>query len=198
VQYQAMDAWTWEHMALTRARVIAGDKTLARGVDSAIHATLTQPREAAKIAADVRDMRARVAATKGSDDVWDLKQVRGGLVDLEFIVQYLQLVHANSHPEVLHNNIRVAISRLADAAILSPKTAETLSQAAQLYGNLTQILRLCLSEPFEPISAPDGLKHLLASAANLPDFLTLTRQLTEAQSAVFGLFDELVPSPATD
>ena len=59
-----------------------------------MRASLVWPRDRAKIAADVRDMRARIAKEKGTEDIWDLKQVRGGLVDVEFIAQYLQLVHA--------------------------------------------------------------------------------------------------------
>ena len=85
-------------MALTRARAIAGPSGLRARVDEAVRASLVFPRDKAKIAADVIDMRERIAKEKGTDDIWDLKQVRGGLVDVEFIAQYLQLVHARSQP----------------------------------------------------------------------------------------------------
>ena len=98
VDYQTSEAWTWEHMALTRARAVCGPPELRAQVEAAIRTSLVRPRDRAKIAADVRDMRARIAEEKGTDDIWDLKQVRGGLVDLEFIAQYLQLVHAAAHP----------------------------------------------------------------------------------------------------
>jgi glutamate-ammonia-ligase adenylyltransferase len=101
VDYQIREAWTWEHLALTRARVVSADPELTAKVEAAIHATLVLARDRAKIAADVREMRARIAADKGTDNIWNLKQVRGGLVDLEFIAQYLQLVSASAHPEVL-------------------------------------------------------------------------------------------------
>ena len=88
VHYQASEAWTWEHMALTRARVISGPPALRAAVETAIRDVLVKPRDRAKTAADVRDMRARIEKEKGTRDPWELKQVRGGLVDLEFIAQY--------------------------------------------------------------------------------------------------------------
>ena len=94
VHYQASEAWTWEHLALTRARVLAGAPRLKVVVEAAIANILKRRRDRAKVAEDVRSMRARIEREKGSKDVWDLKQVRGGQVDLEFIAQYLQLVHA--------------------------------------------------------------------------------------------------------
>ncbi len=118
VDYQTTTAWTWEHMALTRARVIAGPAVLRAQVDAAMRASLVWPRDRAKIAADVLAMRERIAKEKGTDDIWDLKQVRGGLVDVEFIAQYLQLVHAGTHPEVLDQNTIEAYRKLRDAGLL--------------------------------------------------------------------------------
>ncbi len=95
IEYQTTEAWTWEHLALTpRARVLLGAAgACGRAVEAAIRETLGCARaRRAKIAADVLDMRERIAAEKGTENIWDLKQVRGGLVDLEFIAQYLQLV----------------------------------------------------------------------------------------------------------
>ena len=97
--YQANEAWTWEHMALTRARVIAGSRDLGaarRGRDPRRPDRPPRPRR--KSAADIRDMRERIEAEKATTDIWDLKQVRGGLVDLEFIAQHLQLVFAHGSP----------------------------------------------------------------------------------------------------
>ena len=113
------DAWTWEHLALTRARVVSGPPALRAAVEQAIRGALTRQRDAAKTAADVRDMRALIEKEKGTGDIWELKQVRGGLVDLEFIAQYLQLVHAHAHPEVLSTNTVDALVNLERAGLLS-------------------------------------------------------------------------------
>jgi [glutamine synthetase] adenylyltransferase / [glutamine synthetase]-adenylyl-L-tyrosine phosphorylase len=192
VAYQAADAWTWEHLALTRARVISGPPWLRSAVERAIGAVLTTPRERVKIAADVRDMRERIAREKGSSDVWDLKQVRGGLVDLEFIAQFLQLVNAATHPQILNQNTLVALANLNHAGLLPPQAADTLLSAALLLNNLTQVLRLCLDGPFEPSKAPDGLKSLLARSGEAPDFARLEADLAFQEASVATLFERLV------
>ncbi len=192
VHYQATNAWTWEHMALTRARAISGTPELRARVEAAIRDVLLRPRDLQKLAADVRDMRRRIEQEKGTEDIWDLKQVRGGLVDLEFITQYLQLVHAPSHPEILDQNTVQALRKLAEAGLLPPAHADVLIPAARLVNNLTQVLRLCLEGPFNPETAPDGLKDLLARAGEVPDFTRLEGALRATLAEVAGLFDIIV------
>jgi glutamate-ammonia-ligase adenylyltransferase len=192
IHYQAHEAWTWEHMALTRARVVSGSPTLAAKVAGTIRDVLVRPRSRSRTAEDVRAMRARIAREKGTQDPWELKQVRGGLVDLEFIVQYLQLCNAAGHPEILEQNTFAALTKLAAARLIPPQAAERLLAAARLLHNLTQILRLCLDGPFDPLKAPEGLKSLLARAGDAPDFARLQADLLAEEAAVAGLFEELV------
>jgi glutamate-ammonia-ligase adenylyltransferase len=191
-EYQSTEAWTWEHLALTRARVIAGPAALRAEVEAAIRDTLVRPRDRAAIAKDVRDMRDRIAAEKGTDNIWNLKQVRGGLVDLEFIAQHLQLVSAAANPAVLDQNTLAAFGKLEAAGVVEAADADTLRGATRLIHNLTQILRLCLDGPFDPASAPSGLKSLLARAGDAPDLPSLEGQLRETLDAVHGLFSRLV------
>ena len=192
VAYQRSDAWTWEHMALTRARVVSGPPALRAKVEAAIRDVLVGRRDRSRIAGDVRDMRALVAKEKGTDDIWELKQVRGGLVDIEFIAQFLQLVTAAAHPEVLSATTVEALKRLASTGALPADAAERLIPAARLVHDLTQVLRLCLDGPFDPAKAPDGLKALLARAGEMPDFATLEAALRAALADVAALFDRLV------
>jgi glutamate-ammonia-ligase adenylyltransferase len=190
--YQEHDAWTWEHMALTRARVISGPDALRDQVVDAIRRTLVRPRDRAKLVADVRDMRERIAKEKGTTDIWELKQVRGGLVDIEFIAQFLQLAHAHDHPEVLDQNTIGALKKLAAVGLLAPPHADILIPAAILVHNLTEVLRLCLDGPFDPEKAPDGLRVMLTRAGDAPDFVRLQAALTATLSEVAALFDEIV------
>ena len=192
VDYQASSAWTWEHLALTRARAISGPPQLRAAVGKAIQDVLVRPRERAKIAADVRDMRARIEKEKGTKDIWDLKQVRGGLVDIEFITQFLVLVSAAAHPEVVEQNTLEALKRLAAAGALSPAAADVLVPAAGLINNLTQVLRLTIDGAFVPEKAPDGLKGLLARAGEAPDFAHVAAALTTTLGETAELFDSLV------
>ena len=190
--YQKGSAWTWEHLALTRARVVTGPASLRRQINATIAEVLGKPRDRASVAVDVRAMRAKIADKKGNAEDWDLKQVRGGLIDLEFIAQFLQIVDAGEHPEVLDQNTELALSKLAAAGVLSPSDAEILVPAARLYHTLTQVLRLCLDKPFVAEEAPRALKDLLARAAEMPDFATLEACLKDTLVAVHEAFERIV------
>jgi glutamate-ammonia-ligase adenylyltransferase len=192
VHYQTSEAWTWEHLALTRARVVSGPPALRAKVEQAIRDVLVRPRPREKIAAEVRDMRARIEKEKGTRDPWELKQVRGGLIDLEFMAQYLQLVNAAGHPRILSQNTVAALVSLAETGLLPPDAAETLLPAARLFNNLTQVLRLCFDGPFDPKKAPEGLKALLARAGEAPDFKHLEADLVAREAEVAALFGVLI------
>jgi glutamate-ammonia-ligase adenylyltransferase len=192
IEYQAKDAWTWEHLALTRARVITGAPKIKTKVERAIREALVCRRDRAKVATDVRDMRARIAAKKGSEHLWELKQVRGGLVDIEFMAQHLQLVHAAEHPEVLDQNTVNALQKLERSGLLPTDAARVLIPAARLLNDLTQILRLCVDGAFEPQTAPDGLKELLSRVADAPSFEYLELTLRGVLAETAELFDRIV------
>jgi glutamate-ammonia-ligase adenylyltransferase len=192
IEYQAAEAWTWEHLALTRARVVSAPPVLEERVEEAIRNALVRPHDAAKVAADVQEMRRRIAKEKGTENIWELKQVRGGLVDLEFIAQYLQLVNAAAHPAVLDQNTVEAYRRLRDAGVLAPAHAEVLIPATRLVHNLTQIVRLCLEGPFDPATAPRGMKELLARAGDAASFPELESRLRVTLESVAALFDEII------
>ena len=114
-----------------------------------------------------------IAKEKGEGARWDLKYAAGGLIDLEFIAQYLQLVHAAEHPDILDTSTARVLDKAWRLGLLPAEDADVLRPAAQLYHNLTQILRLCLSGPFDPKTAGAGLLGLLCRAADLPNFATL-------------------------
>jgi len=192
IDYQTSSAWTWEHLALTRARVVAGPAALRKAIGDTIRAVLTRPRDRVAVAEEVRVMRAKIADEKGTEDIWDLKQVRGGLIDLEFIAQFLQIVSAAEHPDVLDQNTEMALTKLSAAGVLAPGDAEILIPAARLYHTLTQVLRLCLDKPFAAPEAPRALRDLLARASDMPDFATLEVTLEDTVAAVREAFDRIV------
>ena len=192
VDYQDNSAWTWEHLALMRARVVSGPVELRREIVGVISQVLRRKRDRAKVAAEVRDMRAKIESEKGTRDIWDLKHVRGGLIDLEFLTQFLQLIHAHEHPDVLDQNTAGALGELLQAGAIGLGEAEILAPAASLYHALTQCLRLCLDKPFVPDEAPRALKDLLARSANMPDFPTLEAMLSDTLADVHAAFDRIV------
>ncbi|MDR2213501.1 MAG: bifunctional [glutamate--ammonia ligase]-adenylyl-L-tyrosine phosphorylase/[glutamate--ammonia-ligase] adenylyltransferase [Pseudomonadales bacterium] len=129
-QYQEQQAWTWEHQALVRARVVAGSSSLARRFDSLREAVLRLPRDPVILARDIVSMRHKMRQQLGSKtdaDKFKIKQDAGGLVDIEFIVQYLTLRHGAQHPGLLRwpDNMRL-LDEAAAAGVLSAADAQTL------------------------------------------------------------------------
>src|SRR5580698_6951806 len=131
--YQRDEAETWEHMALTRARFVAGDASLGADLAKTVRQTLTRERDAVKIARETRSMRGLIAREKGDSDPWDLKLVAGGLIDVEFMAQYLQLAFAHDHPTILDVSTRKVAEEAGRAGLITPEQAETLVDAHRLY-----------------------------------------------------------------
>jgi glutamate-ammonia-ligase adenylyltransferase len=191
-EYQDNEAWTWEHMALTRARVISASPEFRDKIEEIIRRVLTRPREAAGVAIDVADMRRAIALEKGEGEVWDLKYAAGGLVDIDFIAQYLQLAHAADRPEILDVNTLHVLDNAARLGLLPTASVEILRSAALLYHDLTQILRLCVSERFNPETSGEDLLQILARAGDAPDFSSLQARVKETQAEVRRVFKALL------
>lgn len=190
--YHAEEAWTWERMALTRARVVAGPAAFAERVEAAIRTALVQPRDLAKLRADVAEMRGLIADEKGTTDPWDMKQVPGGLVDVEFVAQYLMLRHGAGDPTLFATNTRDALVRLRDAGHLSLVDFDVLAPAIRLFQGLTQVLRLATDGAFRPEEAPRGLLDLLQRIGELPDLATLRAHLVDTERQVQAIHEEIV------
>jgi glutamate-ammonia-ligase adenylyltransferase len=186
--YQETEAWTWEHMALTRARVVSASPAFKARVEGVIRDVLQRPRDAVQIAGDVVEMRAAIAKEKGDGERWDLKYAAGGLIDIEFIAQYLQLIHASRLPGILDTSTARVLDKAWQLGILPVEDAEVLRPATQFFQDLTQILRLCLAGPFDAKTAGAGLLRLLARAADVPDFATLDATVIETQAKVRASF----------
>jgi glutamate-ammonia-ligase adenylyltransferase len=198
VAYQKTEAWTWEHLALTRARPIAGDAPLMKRAAKEIDAIVASRRDPAKVIPDVLEMRSLVEAHKGQEGAWDLKQTPGGQVDIEFIAQALELIHAARLPAIRSPETETVLVAAAKGGVLPDGEAEILLPALRLYQALTQILRLCVDGPFDPGAVPRGLLDRLAEAGEMPDFPTLDRHVRETEGAVRASFERLlgkVPPP---
>ncbi|HHN73410.1 MAG TPA: hypothetical protein ENK13_04915 [Thermopetrobacter sp.] len=133
---------------------------------------------------------------------WDVKLARGGLIDVEFVAQVLQLIHAADHPGILRRNTGAALAALTEAGLLSAREGEELGTAWRVYQHLMHILRLCVREGFDGSEAPEGLKRLLANATQTADLRGAAARLAELQAEVAAAFTRHVgPLPeegATD
>ena len=153
-EYQHAQAWTWEHQALVRARVVAGDERLGAATETVRREVLAMPRDPEPLRNEVRRMRERMRAEKGSRDpaVFDLKQDRGGIADIEFMVQYGVLAGACEHPGLLRftDNIRL-LDELSRSGLLQADRAHRLAEAYRAYR--ARIHRLTLQEQPTRVSA---------------------------------------------
>jgi glutamate-ammonia-ligase adenylyltransferase len=201
-QYHRENAWTWEHMALTRARVIAGDPPddtpggLGAKVAAEIARQVARPRDAQALLGDVAAMRRRIRESHPGSSPWDVKYRSGGLVDVEFIAQYLILANAARHPEAISGATAVAYERLAAAGAIDDGTATTLRNAGRLWRTLQGLFRLTVEGPFDESKAPEGLKAVLARAAGASDFAALRAAMEDTAAEVARLYDALIEQPA--
>ncbi len=190
--YHASESWTWEHMALTRGRLVAGPRDLQARVAAEIRRRLVQARAPAAIINDARDMRARMAETFPGRNVWDIKHAPGGLVDIEFIAQALQLVHAQAQPDILNTNTVAALFNLKAAGFLAAADADALIASAGLQHALTQVLRIALDETPDIEEATPGLKTLLTRAAGEGSFAATQMRLAQLQTQTRDIFNRLL------
>jgi len=192
VAYQLQEAETWEHMALTRARVVAGDASLGDALRAAMTKVLRQPRNADALRKSVRDMRAMIAQEKGESDPWDLKLAAGGVIDIEFIAQYLVLRHGADHPDLLTPETAQTLANAGRLGLIPAADADRLVEAHRLYSTVVQMMRLTTEGAFDPGHIARGVLRRIAAAADCPDFSRLERQLVETRGSVRALFHQLL------
>jgi glutamate-ammonia-ligase adenylyltransferase len=196
VRYQREAAWTWEHMALTRARPVAGDQRLRSRLSAAIAAVLRQPRDPRRLVVDVAEMRRRISAEHRRPAPFDLKHRPGGLIDLEFIAQYLMLREAAARPQVLHRAAIDGLAALAAAGVLSRAAADELRRAAGVLHRVLTVLTLVDvgGEWAEPFAEPDAT--MIARCAGAVDFAELSADISQAAAVVRRWYDRLIEEPA--
>ncbi len=200
VQYNDEDAWTWEHMALTRARIINGPESLKAKISTVIEKTLTRKRDEEALLRDVAEMRERMLKTHQTDFIWDVKHIRGGLVDVEFIAQYLQLRHAQNHPGILDRNTKGALKKLAGDGFLNSSIAADLIEAVDLWQGLQGMLRLTIPRELRKRrehEIPESLQEKLARIGGAENFETLKEKMSTTATTILGHFNALVADPAT-
>ncbi len=197
-RYQSEEAWTWEQMALTRARVVSGPQDLVADIDGVIQRVLTKRRDSAGLLADVADMRHRMETEHHTDSIWEIKHMRGGLVDIEFIAQYLQLLHAHDHPDILSTSTMRALRNIRSAELLDRAVADDLIDGLLLWQCVQERLRLTLSGAIEAVGADDAPKALRAALQDIGglDFQTLATRIRETSHRVHAHFMTIVEEPA--
>jgi glutamate-ammonia-ligase adenylyltransferase len=192
--YYQGEAETWELLALTRARVVwASSETFGKAACEAIEAALRRPRDRARTAAAVRDMRQLLEEERPPKGDWDLKLSPGGLVDIEFAAQFLQLVHA-ADGGPLKPNTAAALVAFREAGLAPAQPVGALEQAWRLQQDLTQLLKVALEDNPDPTQEPKAFRALLARAGGARDMRGLTTKLAASRTAARQAYATIVNS----
>jgi len=185
--YASDEAWTWERMALTRARVVADDG-LADAAETALRTAIAGAGEAAMLRQDALDMRERLLRDKPARSVWDIKLRDGGLIEIEFIVQVAQLIKGQQ----LSPNTGDAIAMLKTLGDLPPEQADALALAHEDYASLTQLVRAAHGSGFDPSTASAPFADRLAKACGEASLAAVETRLSRHAEAVRALFERHV------
>jgi glutamate-ammonia-ligase adenylyltransferase len=190
-RYYAEEAETWELLALTRARVAwATSPAFAARVEAAIETALRRPRDPVEAAKDVREMRELMAKERPASGFWDIKLIEGGLVDIEFAAQHLQIVHA-AEGGPLRAHTAEALEAMTAAGLADPKLAGDLVAAWRLQQDLSQVLKVALADDADPAAEPRRLQAILARAGGAKDLAGLKARLTRARQKAHAAFETI-------
>ena len=142
--YQFNRAWAWEHQAITRARFVAGDAGIGAAFEAIRIEVMRQTRDAQKLRDEVVEMREKMReANVNKSDLFDLKHDKGGIIDVEFMVQYLVLMHAEKYAELTHNFGNIALLKtLGKLNIVNESLAESVADGYREYRRLQHAARL--------------------------------------------------------
>jgi len=182
-RYQQEQAWTWEHMALCRARVLFGSAPCRKDLVKIISSALLKPREAGKLQHDVLDMRATMAGHKPSRGLLDVKLARGGLVDLEFVTHYLQLGHGAQLSGGLTPFLNDALTVLAAAGLVP----DALRDAHDTLSRVLVAMRLLAPDIQSP---PPAARAALARSCGYADWAELQAGIAAARASVASAWQD--------
>ena len=144
-RYYAESAWTWEFMALTKARVAWGQK---ERLEQVIRERLSAAREEETLKNDIISMREKVSSQfHGQALAHRIKYSAGGMVDIEFSVQYLQLRYAEEYPDLLQRSVLPVLEKALSFKLITSETAQTLSEAYRLWLLISNVISLCQEDP---------------------------------------------------
>jgi glutamate-ammonia-ligase adenylyltransferase len=195
-RYYETAAWIFEFMALTRARVISGGGVLAEKVNAMIHTFLCKERDPVMVAQDVLQLRIKTDQVHHSKDPWNVKYVRGGLMDVEFIVQYLQLINAHHYPQILDLNTVRCFEKMGEAGVISTKESQELAQMTQFLLDVQTLRRIAFSRNMSMEDIPIGLKRFIVTSMQKKDFKSLEAELITIEKNVLSYFNHFISETA--
>lgn len=191
--YFTNSAWTYEHMALTKARIIAQYRdSFGSLLYDMIGKHIGKARDKDVLLKDVREMRDRIAKEHRTNNPWHLKHHRGGLVDLDFIAQYFCLREGQNNPSIWRARADDVFNEAMYLGVLEMDKAAELITAKTFLSDLLSYLRLTWPNGIITDDAPQGLKRLLTEAMGAKDFDSLKKHVVETETRIENLYNELL------
>ena len=189
LKYQREDAWVWESQALTRARAVAGDPEIIEKVSAEIPVILEAAGKNEKLEQEIYKMRMLIEKEKGSANPWDVKTSKGGMLDIEFVAQWLALKHGKGQTLPVGSR-EILVSPLSGE--LSAEYKDQLIAAFDLYSVVMHLMRTCLGKESGEAEFPQGFQEVICSALDLPDISTCEAHLKNTQKQIRKIFNELL------
>lgn len=193
--YQNNDAWTWEHMALTKMRIVYANKDNKNKILNIFSNVLHKEKNKEKLLLDSREMQQKIKENLTSENVWDLRNVKGGLQDIDFILQYLILLNSPNQKELCESKtIRHAdktIEKLLELKLLQNTHAKILLDALNLYRPILSILRLCYGEKPNEEEFSTEVCELLAKQCKQDSFGALKNGLIDTTKKVRVIYEHI-------
>lgn len=190
LDYQKGSAWTLEHMALTRARVVFAGAKFKKAIEAAIAEILCMKRSPKALAQQMDEMRLKYYEEYGTGNIWAVRQARGALIDVEYIVQFHLLRSCWKNPKIVDPDFATALANLVKTKALPKKDAAVLEAAHDLYLEMHGLLRLCHKGIPVEDRLSSSLLGLLASAAGAPSPKALAAKLRSTESEVSALYQK--------
>ncbi|MEO1918422.1 MAG: hypothetical protein ABGW81_01660, partial [Paracoccaceae bacterium] len=178
-------AWTWEHLAMSRARVVAGRADLAVDVRDAMRAAICTPHDRAKVIKDVQEMRSKLADEK-ADNLWEMKHGPGWLMDIELLLQTGTVLYGITGVE----RPSYMLPELVRVGWVTGQQAARIEAALMLYTSIQQVARLAVDGPINPESAGNGLLDLLVQVAKVDDIAALEVLLLNTADSMANIISE--------
>jgi glutamate-ammonia-ligase adenylyltransferase len=192
IDYYNTEAETWERMALTKARAVAGDISLMREMESVINHGIRSPLTRDKVAHDVMDMRQMLAKEKGDQDPFDMKLAAGALVDIDFIAAFLQIVHGCDQLSLHVASPALVLQNAQREGLISDEDAHVLIEARQMFNIVLQWERLLVAGRFDPTTLPPAVAGRVAAGVGLPDMKVLKAHLNDLRARVVSIRDHIL------
>ncbi len=189
-KYHESTSWTWEKMALTRAKPIAGDKLIINKFNILLNKILSKKIPKEILLNDILSMRKKIG-TEHNRDKWQIKNSPGGLLDIQFLAQYLQLLYSSKYPDILDQKTNKIFKNLKEKNLLNSNIANKIIEISDIQFNMHALLSLCFKDKVEQKKFSDEIYAKLKSILKVKNKKELNNKLERLQKIIINHFNKI-------